>query len=62
MKAFAQAFRQPGLESIDPVLVTLWLALIAIAAVWIAPFVFIAFTSFKASSNTKATSASPGAI
>src|SRR6185437_14065498 len=57
MKAFARALRQPGLESIDPVLVILWLALIAIAAVWIAPFVFIVFTSFKANSTVMGSSA-----
>jgi raffinose/stachyose/melibiose transport system permease protein len=57
MSALTRAFRQPGLERIDPVLVILWLILIAIAVVWIAPFVFIVFTSFKANSTVMASSA-----
>ena len=57
MNAFALAFRQPGLDRVDPVLVILWLILIAIAAVWIAPFVFIVFTSFKANSTVMGSSA-----
>jgi raffinose/stachyose/melibiose transport system permease protein len=57
MSAVARAFRQPGLERIDPVLVALWIVLIAIAVVWIAPFVFIVFTSFKANSTVMGSSA-----
>lgn len=57
MSALGRAFRQPGLERIDPVLVILWLILVAIAVVWIAPFVFIVFTSFKANSTVMGSSA-----
>lgn len=57
MKLFTQAFRQPGFDRVDPVLVTLWLVLIAIAVVWIAPFVFILFTSFKANATVMGSSA-----
>jgi raffinose/stachyose/melibiose transport system permease protein len=57
MNAFARAFRQPGLDRIDPVLVVLWLILIGIAVVWIAPFVFIVFTSLKANSTVMGSSA-----
>ena len=57
MTAIARAFRQPGLERIDPVLVILWVILIAIAVVWVAPFVFIVFTSFKANSTVMGSSA-----
>ncbi len=35
----------------DPVLLTLWLALVALAAVWLAPFVFITFTSLKSTAE-----------
>lgn len=31
----------------DPILIGLWLALIAVALIWVAPFVFIVFTSLK---------------
>jgi raffinose/stachyose/melibiose transport system permease protein len=51
MNSFAGVFRQPGLDRIDPILVVLWLILIFIAAVWIAPFIFIVFTSLKANST-----------
>ncbi len=44
-------FRAPGITRADPVLVILWVALIAIAVIWIAPFVFIIFTSLKANST-----------
>lgn len=57
MNGFARAFRQPGLDRIDPVLVMLWLTLILVAAVWIAPFVFIVFTSFKGNSTVMGSSA-----
>ena len=57
MNGFARAFRQPGLDRIDPVLVILWLILIVIAVVWIAPFVFIVFTSLKANSTVMGSSA-----
>jgi raffinose/stachyose/melibiose transport system permease protein len=57
MNALARPFRQPGLDRIDPVLVILWLILIVIAVVWIAPFVFIVFTSLKANSTVMGSSA-----
>ncbi len=57
MNGFARAFRQPGLDRVDPILVTLWVALIVIAIVWIAPFVFIVFTSLKANSTVMGSSA-----
>jgi raffinose/stachyose/melibiose transport system permease protein len=57
MNGFARAFRQPGLDRIDPVLVILWLILIVIAVIWIAPFVFIVFTSLKANSTVMGSSA-----
>ena len=57
MTAFGRAFRQPGLDRIDPILVILWLALIVIAVIWIAPFVFIVFTSLKANSTVMGSSA-----
>jgi raffinose/stachyose/melibiose transport system permease protein len=42
----------------DPVLIGLWLALVIVALIWIAPFVFIVFTSLK----TKAEVTSSGAF
>jgi ABC-type sugar transport system permease subunit len=57
VNAFGRAFRQPGLDRIEPVLVFLWLVLIVIAIVWIAPFVFIVFTSLKANSTVMGSSA-----
>jgi raffinose/stachyose/melibiose transport system permease protein len=57
MSGFARAFRQQGLDRIDPILVLLWAALIVIAVVWIAPFVFIVFTSLKANSTVMGSSA-----
>ncbi len=57
MNGFARAFRQPGLDRVDPILVILWVALIVIAVVWIAPFVFIVFTSLKANSTVMGSSA-----
>ena len=57
MSVLARAFRQPGLERTDPVLVALWIILIAMAVIWIAPFVFIVFTSFKANSTVMGSSA-----
>jgi len=57
MSGVARAFRPAGLDRIDPVLVMLWLVLIAIAVAWIAPFVFIVFTSLKANSTVMGSSA-----
>jgi raffinose/stachyose/melibiose transport system permease protein len=47
MSAFANAFRPVAGAKVDPILVVLWMALIGLAALWIAPFVFIIFTSLK---------------
>ena len=55
--SLAGAFRPAGLDRIDPILVALWLALIAVAALWIAPFVFIVFTSLKTNSTVMGSSA-----
>jgi raffinose/stachyose/melibiose transport system permease protein len=41
----------------DPVLILLWLALAAIAVIWVAPFVFILFTSLKTNADVMATGA-----
>ena len=57
MNGISRAFRQPGLDRVDPILVVLWVALIMIAIVWIAPFVFIVFTSLKANSTVMGSSA-----
>jgi raffinose/stachyose/melibiose transport system permease protein len=57
MTSLAHPFRAPASEKIDPVLVVLWIALIVIAALWIAPFVFIVFTSLKGNSTVMGASA-----
>jgi raffinose/stachyose/melibiose transport system permease protein len=57
MSLFANAFRPAGLDRVDPVLVILWVVLLAIAVLWIAPFVFIVFTALKANSAIMGTSA-----
>lgn len=57
MTAFDRAFRPAGLDRVDPLLVALWLALIVVAVIWIAPFVFIVFTSLKANSTVMGESA-----
>ncbi len=57
MSALANPFRPAGSDRIDPLLVGLWAALIVIAALWIAPFVFIVFTSLKANSTVMGESA-----
>jgi raffinose/stachyose/melibiose transport system permease protein len=41
----------------DPVLIGLWLALVVIALIWIAPFVFIVFTSLKTKADVMMTGA-----
>jgi raffinose/stachyose/melibiose transport system permease protein len=41
----------------DPVLIGLWIALALVAIIWIAPFVFILFTSLKTNAQVMATSA-----
>ncbi|HVY50660.1 MAG TPA: carbohydrate ABC transporter permease [Devosia sp.] len=56
MNALTLPFRPLGSERIDPLLVVLWIVLVAIAIVWIAPFVFIAFTSLKTTAQIAQTS------
>ncbi len=51
MSIFAQAFRPVGSTKRDPVLVALWISLILLAIIWIAPFLFIVFTSLKSNAD-----------
>jgi len=57
MSVLSAAFRPAGSTKIDPVLVVLWVALIAFAVIWIAPFVFIVFTAMKSAADISGTSA-----
>ena len=57
MNLLAAAFRPVGSSRTDPVLVVLWAALVIIALLWIAPFVFIVFTSVKSIADVAKTSA-----
>lgn len=41
----------------DPLLIVLWIVLVAAAVIWVAPFVFIAFTSLKTNPEIMSTSA-----
>lgn len=41
----------------DPLLVALWITLVLIAVIWIAPFVFIFFTSLKSNAEVMSSSA-----
>lgn len=41
----------------DWVLIGLWIALVIVAAIWLAPFIFIVFTSLKSTAQVMATSA-----
>jgi raffinose/stachyose/melibiose transport system permease protein len=41
----------------DPVLLGLWIALAAVAVIWVAPFVFIVFTSLKSTAEVMTTGA-----
>ncbi len=56
MSALATAFRPMGSNRVDPVLVALWAVLIAVALVWLAPFVFIVFSSLKSAADIAHTS------
>lgn len=51
------AFRPVGSTCIDPFLVVLWIALVFIAVLWLAPVVFIVFTSLKSNSTVMGGSA-----
>jgi len=57
MNALATAFRPLGSNRVDPVLVVLWALLVVIAIIWLAPFVFIVFTSLKSAAAIAQTSA-----
>jgi len=57
VSALANPFRQAGAERVDPLLVVLWITLIVIAVIWIAPFVFIIFTSLKTNTTVMGTGA-----
>jgi len=41
----------------DPVLIVLWIALVLVAIVWVAPFIFIVFTSLKTTGDVMTTGA-----
>jgi raffinose/stachyose/melibiose transport system permease protein len=51
------AFRQTGSDRVDPVLVVLWVGLLVLAAVWIAPALFIVSTSLKSTPDVMNTGA-----
>jgi raffinose/stachyose/melibiose transport system permease protein len=57
MKIFSTYFRRHGSDSIDHVLVGLWISLLIVVLVWIAPFVFIVFTSLKSNTTVMGTTA-----
>lgn len=57
MSIFANTFKRAGSDKIDPLLVLLWVALIGIVIVWVAPFVFIVFTSLKSNATVMGTNA-----
>lgn len=50
-------FRPVGSSRTDPVLVVLWIGLLLLAAVWLAPVFFIAMTSFKSTPDVMNSSA-----
>ncbi|EPX87481.1 carbohydrate ABC transporter membrane protein 2, CUT1 family [Rubellimicrobium thermophilum DSM 16684] len=57
MTLASRFFRQPGSAHLDPILVGLWISLIILAALWIAPFIFIVFTSLKSAAEVMGSSA-----
>lgn len=57
MTLFYQAFRPVGSTRRDPVLIALWISLIILALIWIAPFIFIVFTSLKTTAEIMGSSA-----
>lgn len=57
MSLLDQAFRPVGSTHRDPVLIALWVSLILLALIWIAPFVFIIFTSLKTTAEVMGSSA-----
>ena len=57
MRLFSTCFRRAGSDRIDPVLVGLWISLLLVVIIWVAPFVFIVFTSLKSNASVMETSA-----
>lgn len=58
MKAIPSTmFRQIGSERVDPVLVGLWITLVVLALIWVAPALFIVVTSMKSTVDVMNTSA-----
>jgi len=57
MSDLARPFRAAGSDRIDPFLVGLWVTLVVVAILWIAPFAFIVFTSLKTNASVMGTSA-----
>jgi raffinose/stachyose/melibiose transport system permease protein len=53
----ASPFRQMGSDRIDPALVVLWVVLVVLALIWIAPVIFIVSTSLKSTQDVMGTSA-----
>ena len=50
-------FKQLGSDRVDPVLVTLWVVLIVLAVIWIAPAIFIVSTSLKSTQDVMSSGA-----
>ena len=48
---------RPGARRTDPVLIGLWISLVGFAAIWLAPFVFIVFTSLKSTADVMSSGA-----
>lgn len=50
-------FKNQGSDDYDPFLITLWVLLILVVAIWVCPFIFILFTSLKTNGEVITTSA-----
>lgn len=57
MSLLSGYFRRAGSDKYDPVLIGLWLALVLFVLIWIAPFIFILFTSLKSNATVMGSSA-----
>jgi raffinose/stachyose/melibiose transport system permease protein len=53
----SRAFRRMGTDQLDPVLLGLWITLVVVALLWLAPFVFIVLTSLKSNAGVMGGSA-----
>jgi raffinose/stachyose/melibiose transport system permease protein len=53
----SRAFRRMGTDRFDPVLLGLWISLVVLALLWLAPFVFIVLTSLKSNAGVMGGSA-----